>query len=65
MNIDRSALTCAANSASADSPGRRRRLKSVFDEDWSLSHHYDPPDPLDPASHIETDFPHDPELMHE
>ena len=37
----------------------------VFDADWDLSHGYDPPDPLDPAKHKETDFPHDHELRHE
>jgi cardiolipin synthase A/B len=41
------------------------RLQHVFDHDWDHSHHYDAPDPLDPASHHETDFPHDPDLMHE
>ena len=41
------------------------RLRAAFDTDWELSHHYDPPDPLDPPTHIEDDFPHDHELMHE
>jgi cardiolipin synthase A/B len=66
MNIDRSAFDLRRELGIAIlQQDVVTRLKSVFDEDWSLSHHYDPPDPLDPASHIETDFPHDPELMHE
>jgi cardiolipin synthase A/B len=66
MNIDRSAfdqrrelgITITDHDAVA-------RLKEVFDTDWELSHHYDPPDPLDPSQHHEDDFPHDEELMHE
>ena len=66
MNIDRSAFDLRRELGIAIlQQDVVTKLKSVFDEDWSLSHHYDPPDPLDPASHIETDFPHDPELMHE
>jgi phosphatidylserine/phosphatidylglycerophosphate/cardiolipin synthase-like enzyme len=66
MNIDRSAFDLRRELGIAIlQQDIVTKLKSVFDEDWSLSHHYDPPDPLDPASHIETDFPHDPELMHE
>ena len=41
------------------------RLKQVFDSDWESSHHYEAPDPLDPAQHHEDDFPHDHDLMHE
>jgi cardiolipin synthase A/B len=41
------------------------RLKLVFDFDWDLSHHYEPPDPLNPADHVEDDFPHDADLVHE
>ena len=39
--------------------------RSAFDHDWEASHHYDPPDPLDPSTHTEDDFPHDPDLTHE
>jgi phosphatidylserine/phosphatidylglycerophosphate/cardiolipin synthase-like enzyme len=66
MNIDRSAFDLRRELGIAIlQHDVVAQLKSVFDEDWSLSHHYDPPDPLDPASHVETDFPHDPELVHE
>jgi cardiolipin synthase A/B len=66
MNIDRSAFDLRRELGIAIlQQDVVAQLKSVFDEDWSLSHHYDPPDPLDPASHVETDFPHDPELVHE
>jgi cardiolipin synthase len=66
MNIDRSAfdlrrelgITIADHEIVA-------RLKEVFDTDWELSHHYEPPDPLDPSQHHEDDFPHDEDLMHE
>ena len=66
MNIDRSAFDLRRELGIAIlQQDVVAQLKSVFDEDWGLSHHYDPPDPLDPASHVETDFPHDPELVHE
>jgi cardiolipin synthase A/B len=66
MNIDRSAfdLRRELGITTAD-PAVVARLKAVFDEDWELSHHYEPPDPLHPASHHEDDFPHDAELVHE
>ncbi|MBV8928518.1 MAG: cardiolipin synthase, partial [Mycobacteriaceae bacterium] len=41
------------------------RLKAVFDSDWELSHHYEPPDPLDPAQHEEDDLPPEADLVHE
>ncbi len=66
MNIDRSAFDLrrelGITIAEADVVAR---LKAVFDSDWELSHHYVPPDPLDPAQHHEDDFPHDPDLLHE
>jgi len=66
MNIDRSAFDLRRELGIAIlQQDVVARLKTVFDEDWHLSHHYDAPDPLDPESHVETDFPHDPELMHE
>ncbi|MDT5092413.1 MAG: cardiolipin synthase [Mycobacterium sp.] len=66
MNIDRSAfdmrrelgVTVTAHDVVA-------RLKQVFDSDWELSHHYDPPDPLRSSEHVEDDFPHDEDLVHE
>jgi phosphatidylserine/phosphatidylglycerophosphate/cardiolipin synthase-like enzyme len=66
MNIDRSAfdlrrelgITITDHEVVA-------RLKEVFDTDWELSHQYEPPDPLDPSKHMEDDFPHDEDLMHE
>jgi len=66
MNIDRSAfdLRRELGILVSDAP-TVARLKQVFDADWELSHHYEPPDPLEPAHHREDDFPHDHELMHE
>lgn len=40
-------------------------MEAVFDSDWEQSHHYVPPDPLDPSQHHEDDFPHDHDLLHE
>lgn len=66
MNIDRSAFDLRRElGITITDPLVIARLKDVFDTDWELSHHYEPPDPLDPSRHHEDDFPHDPELMHE
>jgi len=66
MNIDRSAFDLRRELGTfIEDPKIVARLGCVFDHDWDHSHHYDAPDPLDPASHHETDFPHDPDLMHE
>ena len=66
MNIDRSAFDLRRElGITVTEPAVVARLKAVFQEDWALSHQYSPPDPLDPATHREDDFPHDPELVHE
>jgi phosphatidylserine/phosphatidylglycerophosphate/cardiolipin synthase-like enzyme len=66
MNIDRSAFDLRRElGITITDAAVVARLKSVFEADWALSHHYAPPDPLDPATHHEDDFPHDPELVHE
>ncbi|TPG35627.1 phospholipase D-like domain-containing protein [Mycolicibacterium hodleri] len=66
MNIDRSAFDLRRElGITITEPAVVARLKAVFDADWELSHHYEPPDPLDPSTHHEDDFPHDPELVHE
>jgi cardiolipin synthase len=66
MNIDRSAFDLRRElGITTTDPAVIARLRAVFDEDWRLSHPYDPPDPLDPSQHHEDDFPHDPELIHE
>jgi cardiolipin synthase len=66
MNIDRSAFDMRRELGITITDHEIvARLKEVFDTDWDLSHHYDPPDPLDPSQHLEDDFPHDEELMHE
>ncbi len=66
MNIDRSAFDLRRELGITHRDRRRvARLKEVFDADWELSHHYEPPDPLEPSHHHEDDFPHDHELMHE
>jgi cardiolipin synthase A/B len=66
MNIDRSAFDLRRElGIEITDPAIVARLKSVFGQDWELSHHYEPPDPLTPAQHVEDDFPHDPDLAHE
>ncbi len=66
MNIDRSAFDLRRElGITVTDPAVVARLKAVFESDWELSHHYDAPDPLDPSTHHEDDFPHDPELVHE
>jgi cardiolipin synthase A/B len=66
MNIDRSAFDLRRELGIVIEDAKIvERLEQVFAHDWAESHHYDAPDPLDPASHHETDFPHDPDLMHE
>lgn len=66
MNIDRSAFDLRRELGIAvEQEDVVARLQAVFDSDWHAAHHYEPPDPLDPQSHVETDFPHDAELMHE
>lgn len=66
MNIDRSAFDLRRELGLTITDGAIiTRLAAVFEEDWSLSHHYDPPDPLDPSQHKEADFPHDQDLRHE
>ena len=37
----------------------------TFTQDWESSRRYYAPDPLAPQEHDETDFPYDPELIHE
>lgn len=66
MNIDRSAFDLRRElGVTVATPPEVARLKATFDADWELSHHYHPPDPLDPSQHAEDDFPHDAELAHE
>ena len=57
MNIDRSAFDLRRElGITTDDPEVVQRLKAVFDTDWESSHHYDPPDPLDPSQHPRTTF---------
>ena len=67
MNIDRSAFDLRRElGTTIKDPAIVAGLEEVFERDWSLSHHYNAPDPLDPTSHQnEIDFPHDPDLAHE
>lgn len=66
MNIDRSAFDLRRElGITISDQAVVARLKQVFDADWELSHHYEPPDPLDSSQHIEDDFPHDKDLVHE
>lgn len=66
MNIDRSAFDLRRElGLTTSDPVIVGRLREVFQSDWDIAHHYDPPDPLKPEEHHEDDFPHDLELMHE
>jgi cardiolipin synthase A/B len=67
MNIDRSAFDLRRELATVvDDAKIIARLEEVFDHDWAQSHRYEAPDPLGPEPlRQETDFPHDPDLMHE
>jgi cardiolipin synthase len=66
MNIDRSAFDLRRElGVTVSDPDVVGRLKQIFDADWESSHQYEPPDPLDPAKHLEDDFPHDADLLHE
>lgn len=66
MNIDRSAFDLRRElGITVEDPAAIKELGQVFDADWETSHHYEPPDPLDPSRHHEDDFPHDPDLVHE
>ncbi len=66
MNIDRSAFDLRRElGILVSDPPTVARLTQIFAADWALSHHYEPPDPLEPSHHHEDDFPHDHELMHE
>ncbi|WP_029369692.1 phospholipase D-like domain-containing protein [Mycobacterium sp. UM_WWY] len=66
MNIDRSAFDLRRElGITVEDPAAVGQLSQVFDADWETSHHYEPPDPLDPSQHHEDDFPHDPDLLHE
>jgi cardiolipin synthase A/B len=67
MNIDRSAFDLRRELGTVLEDAKTiARLEEVFEHDWIKSHRYEAPDPLDPKSHHqETDFPHDPDLLHE
>jgi len=66
MNIDRSAFDLRRElGVTVDDPVIVDRLITVFKQDWASSRRYLAPDPLIPEEHVETDFPHDPELVHE
>lgn len=66
MNIDRSAFDLRRElGITIDDPLVVDRLRGVFKTDWALSHHYEPPDPLDHDPHAEDDFAHDHDLVHE
>ncbi len=66
MNIDRSAfdLRRELGIVIGDAAGVGR-LVGAFEQDWQLSRHYHPPDPLQHSEFGEDDFPHDPDLCHE
>ena len=66
MNIDRSAFDLRRElGVTVDDPVIVDRLIETFTQDWESSRRYYAPDPLAPQEHDETDFPYDPELIHE
>ena len=66
MNIDRSAFDLRRElGAVVEGKAAVHLLTSVFQADWHAAHHYEPPDPLVSHTHVEDDFPHDPDLVHE
>lgn len=66
MNIDRSAFDIRRElGAIVTGKAAVRLLCEVFEDDWHAAQRYDAPDPLLSHTHVEDDFPHDPELMHE
>ncbi|MFB1294887.1 phosphatidylserine/phosphatidylglycerophosphate/cardiolipin synthase family protein [Mycobacterium sp. pW049] len=66
MNIDRSAFDLRRElGVTVDDPVIVDRLIETFTRDWDSSRRYYAPDPLVPDEHVETDFPHDPGLVHD
>jgi phosphatidylserine/phosphatidylglycerophosphate/cardiolipin synthase-like enzyme len=66
MNIDRSAFDLRRElGAVVTGKAAVRLLGEVFAADWDVAHHYDAPDPLLSHTHVEDDFPHDPDLLHD
>jgi len=66
MNIDRSAFDLRRElGAVVMSKAAIHRLTSTFEADWHTAHNYEAPDPLVSHAHVEDDFPHDPDLVHE
>ena len=66
MNIDRSAFDVRRElGAVVAGKAAVHLLASTFETDWHAAHHYDAPDPLLSHTHVEDDFPHDPDLVHE
>ena len=66
MNIDRNAFDLRRElGITIDDPDVVARLGEVFCRDWDISHHYDPPDPLEQNRPVEDQFPHDKDLVHE
>jgi phosphatidylserine/phosphatidylglycerophosphate/cardiolipin synthase-like enzyme len=66
MNIDRSAFDLRRElGAVVTGKNAVHRLARMFQADWHAAHHYDAPDPLVSQTHVEDDFPYDPELRHE
>ncbi|BBY59903.1 phospholipase D-like domain-containing protein [Mycolicibacterium sarraceniae] len=66
MNIDRSAFDLRRElGITTDDPDVVARLREVFQDDWDISHQYDPPDPVEEHPPVEDEFPHDADLVHE
>jgi cardiolipin synthase len=66
MNIDRSAFDLRRELGCVVSdPAAIKRLSGQFASDWDNSGRYEAPDPLLAPDHIEDEFPHDPDLVHE
>ena len=67
MNIDRSAFDLRRElGITLGEPAIVARLQQVFDSDWALSHHYEPPGSAGPVEDTRGRFPRTiPELVHE
>ena len=66
MNIDRASFDHRRElGITVTDTGAVGRLVSTFAADWKIAHDYEPPDPLALDDHVENDFPHDEDLLHE
>ncbi|OUT73865.1 MAG: cardiolipin synthase [Synechococcus sp. TMED19] len=66
MNIDRSAFDLRRElGIETDATEVVKRCVELFKHDWAEAAPYEPPDPLDPASHEAGELPPDPHFIHD